>query len=84
MFKRTFSTEYMKELVSIERLYKEGYKLVGCDYYYIWFKKVDVSGIKTNVCLINRYIEEDLSLYSLALKLDEHFKKLEAHNPTGL
>lgn len=81
MFKRIFSTEYMKELKSIERLYKEGYKLVGCDYFYIWFKKVDVFGIKTNVALINRYIEEDLSVYSLVLQLDEHFKRIETHNP---
>lgn len=81
MFKRIFSTEYMKELKNIERLYKEGYKLVGCDYFYIWFKKVDVFGIKTNVALINRYIEEDLSVYSLVSKLDEHFKRIETHNP---
>lgn len=81
MFKRIFSTEYMKELKNIERLYKEGYKLVGCDYFYIWFKKVDVFGIKTNVALINRYIEEDLSVYSLVLQLDEHFKRIETHNP---
>lgn len=51
----------------------------GCQY--VWFKKVDAYGIKTNVALINRYIEEDLSVYSLVLQLDEHFKRIETHNP---
>lgn len=81
MFRRSFSTRYMRELSSIERIFKEGYSLVGCDYYLIWFKKVNVDGIITQTAIRNEYIEENLSRYTLVLELAEHFRKLETHNP---
>ena len=86
MFKKMKSTFYMKQLTAIESYLKEGFQLKegNTNFNFLWFSKVDENGVTVTYSMINRFIDEGISTYSLALQLDEHFKKLEAHNPIGL
>ena len=84
MFKKMKSTFYMEQLTSIERYLKEGFRLTEGNTFFVWFSKVDENGVTVTYSMFNKFIDEGISTYSLALQLDEHFKKLEAHNPIGL
>ena len=84
MFKKMKSTFYMEQLTTIERYLKEGFRLEEGNTVFVWFSKVNENGFTASYGMINKFIAEGISTYSLALELDEHFKKLEAHNPTGL
>lgn len=84
MFKKMKSTFYMEQLTTIERYLKEGFRLEEGNTVFVWFSKVGENGITVSYSMFNKFIAEGISTYSLALELDEHFKKLEAHNPTGL
>ena len=84
MFKKMKSTFYMEQLTSIERYLKEGFRLEEGNTVFVWFSKVDENGVTVSYGMFNKFIDEGISTYSLALQLDEHFKKLEAHNPVGL
>lgn len=84
MFKKMKSTFYMEQLTTIERYLKEGFQLKKNNTILVWFSKVDENGVTISCGIFNKFIDEGISTYSLALQLDEHFKKLEAHNPTGL
>ena len=84
MFKKMKSTFYMERLTTIERYLKEGFQLKKGNTNFVWFSKVDENGVTVTYSMFNKFIDEGISTYSLALQLDEHFKKLEAHNPTGL
>ena len=84
MFKKMKSTFYMEQLTTIERYLKEGFQLEEGNTVFVWFSKVNENGVTVSYGMFNKFIEEGISTYSLALELDEHFKKLEAHNPTGL
>lgn len=84
MFKKMKSTFYMEQLTTIERYLKEGFRLEEGNTIFVWFSKVDENGVTVSYCMFNKFIDEGISTYSLALQLDEHFKKLEAHNPVGL
>ena len=84
MFKKMKSTFYMEQLTTIESYLKEGFQLKEGNTVFVWFSKVDENDVTVSYGMFNKFIEEGISTYSLALELDEHFKKLEAHNPTGL
>ena len=84
MFKKMKSTFYMEQLTAIESYLKEGFRLEEGNTVFVWFSKVGENGITVSYGMFNKFIAEGISTYSLALELDEHFKKLEAHNPTGL
>lgn len=84
MFKKMKSTFYMEQLTTIERYLKEGFRLEEGNTVFVWFSKVNENGVTVTYGMFNKFIDEGVSTYSLALQLDEHFKKLEAHNPTGL
>ena len=84
MFKKMKSTFYMEQLTTIERYLKEGFQLEEGNTVFVWFSKVNENGVTVSYGMFNKFIDEGISTYSLALQLDEHFKKLEAHNPTGL
>ena len=84
MFKKMKSTFYMEQLTSIERYLKEGFRLEEGNTVFVWFSKVNEDGITVSYGMFNKFIEEGISTYSLALQLVEHFRNLDAHNPIGL
>ena len=84
MFKKMKSTFYMEQLTTIERYLKEGFWLEEGNSVFVWFSKVNEDGITVSYGMLNKFIEEGISTYSLALQLVEHFRNLDAHNPIGL
>ena len=75
MFKKMKSTFYMEQLTAIERYLKEGFQLKKNNAILVWFSKVDENGVTISYGIFNKFIDEGISTYSLALQLDEHFKK---------
>ena len=84
MFKKMKSTFYMEQLTAIERYLKEGFQITEGNTFFVWFSKVNENGVTVTYGMFNKFIDEGISTYTLALQLIEHFKNLEAHNPVGL
>lgn len=79
--RRIKSTPYMRNLLEIEQLYKDGFKYMSSSPYYVTFRKYHDDGIISTIMVTNRYIEYGVSVNTLALELKKHFEQLNTHNP---